>query len=165
MRLGRRTITHGFVAALLLAFGAGSLGSAQAAAPKQALAIVVADNSPVRNLSFYDLKRAFLGESTAVGTKRLLPLNFPAGTRERVGFDRAVLGMNEEEIARYWIDRKIRGQPGSPRAITPVDVLLKIVMRLDGAITYVDPGEVRAGLRVVSIDGKLPDDPAYPVTF
>jgi hypothetical protein len=165
MRLGRRSLVVLGLGPLLLAAGIGITHSAGAAAPKQVLAVVASNNSPIRNLSFYDLKRAYLGESTAVGSKRLLPLNFPAGSRERTLFDRAVLGMSQEEVARYWIDRKIRGQPGSPRAITPVEVLLKIVTKLDGAITYVDARDIKPGVQVVTIDGKLPDDPGYPVAF
>lgn len=165
MRLRRRSFC-------LLGFGSlvalpafGTTWPVEAQTSRRVLAIVVAKDSAVRGLSFYDLKRAFLGESTTAGGARLIPLNFPPASRERVAFDKNVLGMSPEEAARYWIDRKIRGLSGSPRAVTPSDVLLKVVSKLSGSITYVEHHAVGQDLRVVPVDGKLPTDPGYPVTF
>jgi hypothetical protein len=163
MRIGRRSLNVLALAALLGMAATGATPVVGAAKP--ALAIVVSRDSSIRDLSFYELKRAFLGENVAAGGKRLIPLNFPPNSRERTAFDKVVLGMSQEEAARYWIDRKIRGQPGSPRAITPVEVLMKVVARLDGAVTYADPRDLNPGVKIVTIDGKGPEDPGYPITF
>jgi hypothetical protein len=138
---------------------------AGADAPKQVLAVVVAKDSGIRGMSFYDLKRTYMGVSTSVSGTRVVPFNFASGSRERTGFDKTVLNMSPEEAARYWIDRKIRGLPGSPRAVTPVAVLLKVVARLPGGVAYVDPKDVTAEVKAIPIDGKLPNDPGYPVKF
>jgi hypothetical protein len=156
----------GLAASAMLALSAtGAAPLAAAETRTQVLAIVVAHDSGVRDVSFYDLKRAFMGESTAVDGTRLVPLNSPPQSRERVAFDRVVLGMSQEEVARYWIDRKIRGQPGSPRAIAPVELLVKVVSKLDGTLTYVDPAHVVSGVKVVSVDGKLPHQAGYRLTY
>jgi hypothetical protein len=92
-------------------------------------------------------------------------LNQSTQSEDRIGFDQVVLGFSAEESARYWIDRKIRGQSGSPKAIDPPALLLKVVMRLAGSIAYVQPGSVHTGVKVIRVDGKLPDDKGYPIVY
>jgi hypothetical protein len=164
MRFTRRAAL-GLSFGLLLTCVSSSATSVAADAPKRVLAIVVARDSAIGGMSFYDLKRAFMGESTAVAGTRLVPLNFMPNSRERIAFDTTVLKMSPEEVARYWIDRKIRGLPGSPRAVAPVEVLMKVVGRLPGAVSYGEPGNVSPDVKVIPIDGKLPSDPGYPLTF
>jgi hypothetical protein len=131
---------------------------------QEPLAIVVAKNSAVHELSTYQLKRLYLGDNmNTPDGKKLLPLNRGTNTHERVGFDRTVLGMTPEEAARYWIDRRIRGLSGAPKSVDPANVLQKVVARLPGSISYVRQHELTDAVKVVKIDGKLPGDAGYPV--
>jgi hypothetical protein len=82
-----------------------------------------------------------------------------------VRFDQAVLGMTPERVSRYWIDRKIRGQSGPPRALDSADLVQRVVARLDGGIGYVRMNELKADVKVVRVDGKSPKDSGYPVEF
>ncbi len=129
------------------------------------LAIVVASDSPIAELSSYDLKRLFGGDPVNAAGKRLVPLNQGTDAPDRLGFDRVVLGFSAEEAARYWIDRKIRGQSGSPKAIDPPSLLLKVVTRLSGSVAYVQVSSVQPGVKAIRIDGKLPDDKGYPIVY
>jgi hypothetical protein len=142
---------------------AGSIRSASAESPVP-LAVVVAANSPLTNFSTYDLKHLYLGEFvTGPDGKRLIPLNLSAQSRDRVAFDASVLGMTPDQGSAYWIDRRIRGQSGSPRAVDSIDLAQRIVARLDGAVAYVPISAVRADVKVVRVDGKLPTDPTYHI--
>jgi len=132
---------------------------------KTKLAIIVSKDSPVSDISIYDLKRLYLGERVNASGKRLLPLNLAPSSRERAAFDKTVLGMSPDAIARYWIDRKIRGDSGPPKTIEPLDLLQRVVARLDGAIGYAPASEVRPELKVVRLDGKGPSDRGYPLEF
>jgi len=132
---------------------------------KTRLAIVTSKDSPVSDISFYELKRLYLGEQINASGKRLLPLNLPPAFRERGAFDKIVLNMSPEQIARYWVDRKIRGDSGPPKSIEPLDLLQRVVARLDGAIAYAPVNEVRPELKVLRIDGKGPNDNGYPLEF
>lgn len=132
---------------------------------KTTLAIVVAKDSPVSDISFYELKRLYLGELVNASGKRLLPLNLTPATRERSGFDKTVLGMSPEVIARYWVDRKIRGDSGPPKSIEPLDLLQRVVARLDGAIGYAPANAIRPELKAIRIDGKAPGDSGYSLEF
>lgn len=132
---------------------------------KTRLAIVVAKNSPVSDISFYELKRLYLGEHISASGKRLLPLNLTPNSRERGAFDKTVLNMSPEAIARYWVDRKIRGDSGPPKTIEPLDLLQRVVARLDGAVGYAPVNEIRPELKALRIDGKSPSDSGYPLEF
>src|SRR5215216_1183662 len=74
------------------------------------LAIIVSPNSKVTNISLADLRRVFQSERlTDPDGNRLIALNHPPKTVDRVGFDQVVMGMDADAVGRFWIDRKIRG--------------------------------------------------------
>ena len=133
------------------------------AGEKMRLALVVSKDSPVNEISFHDLKRLYKGEAVNAAGKRLVPLNLAPLTTERAAFDKAVLGMDPEATARYWIDRKIRGQSGAPKTIEPASLVQRVVGRLDGAIGYVRANEVNADVKLVKVDGKVPNQAGYPI--
>jgi hypothetical protein len=146
---------------------AASVGAspALAADEKFRFALVVAKDSPVSDISSYDLKRLYKGDPINVAGKRLVPMNLPTSSPHRTHFDQAVLGMNPETVNRYWIDRKIRGQSGPPKAFDSVDLIQRVVARVDGGIGYVRVNEIRPDVKVVRVDGKLPKDPGYSLEY
>lgn len=160
MKTRRLLLACFFVLAPLLTGSASTVSAADAGAK---LAVVVAKDFPVDELSFGDLKRLYLGDPINVGGKRLIPLALPPRTAERVSFDESVLGMNPDEVGRYWIDRKIRGQAGAPKALDSGDLLVRVVGKVDGAVGYVHATAVGPGVKVLRIDGKAPNDPSYRV--
>ena len=145
---------------------AGSLGAwptvarAQPGAPS--LAIVVAKSSPIQQLTQFELKKLYLGSIiTDAAGERIIPFNQTPNAPDRVLFEDRVLGMTPEEVARYWIERKIRGQGGAPKAVSPADLLQKVVSRLEHSVAYVRADQVLPDVRVIAIDGHLPGDGAY----
>lgn len=142
---------------------AGGRGSPQNSEPApDRLAIVVALESPIRALSRFELKKLYLGAhiSDPAG-ERIMPFNQPLSAPDRLSFESRVLGMSPDEVARYWIDRKIRGESGAPKAVAPVDVLQRLVSRLVHSIAYVRVGQVLPQVRPIAIDGRLPADDDY----
>jgi hypothetical protein len=130
------------------------------------LAVVVAQGSSVQDLSLTELRRIFTneGDSDPSG-QRFLPFNHPAHTTDRVAFDKIVLGMSADEVSQFWIERKIRGLPGPPRSVDSLSLLLRLIARLPGAISYARPAQLTGDVRAIRINGKLPSDPAYPLVF
>jgi hypothetical protein len=129
------------------------------------LALVVGKESPVSDVSLPDLKRLYLGEHVNAAGQRLIPLNLAPLMRERTGFDKAVLNMTPDAIARYWVDRKIRGDSGPPKSLDSADLVQRVVARLDGAIGYAPAAEIRPDVKVIRVDGKLPNDGGYSLEF
>lgn len=81
------------------------------------------------------------------GGKRVLPFNFPPKHEIRVAFDEAVLQMDPDEVARYWIDRRIRGGNAPPKQVPSAQVIVRLVQKLEGAIAYV-PQSLASGVRI-----------------
>lgn len=138
------------------------LSSRRASAEDTRLVVVVAAKSPVTNVSRAALKRAFLGEPLVVNETRLTPFNAEPQTAERRGFDESLLGMAADEVGRFWIDRKVRGQGAAPRSL-PGAQLAKVVAKFPGAIGYVRVDQLTPDVKPVKIDGVAYDDPRYGI--
>jgi hypothetical protein len=151
-----RLATIATVVGMLLLVGAAP--ALRAADPP--LVVVVAAANPMADISRANLRRAFLGEPTSGPGGKLIPLNQPPGTPARTQFDRIVLDLEPEAVARFWIDQRIRGQGGAPRSVA-VSMLVRVVPQLAGTICYVRANEVGPGMKAITIDGKKPGDPGY----
>jgi hypothetical protein len=130
------------------------------------LAVVVAQASSVQDLRLSEVRRIFTneGDSDPSG-QRYVPFNHPPHTTDRVAFDKIVLGMSPDEVSQFWIERKIRGMPAPPRSVDSLSLLLRLIARLPGGISYARPAQLTAEVRAIRVNGKLPSDPAYPLTF
>jgi hypothetical protein len=138
------------------------LGVPSAQAQSQALALVVAKNSPIQQLSQYELKKLYLGANiNDPSGERIIAFNQAPNSPDRVAFEQRVLGMSAEEVSRYWIDRKIRGEGGAPKAVGSVELLQRVVSKLEHSVAYVRADQVRPEVRVVAIDGSVPGDSGY----
>ncbi len=79
---------------------------------------------------------------------RIVPFNFPAKHEVRVAFDQEILEMSPDDVARYWIDRRIRGGNPPPKQVPNGSMIVKLVQRLEGAIAYVPESNVMDGVRI-----------------
>jgi hypothetical protein len=132
---------------------------------KVRLVMVIARESPLDALSLRDLKHLYRSDSEGPRGMQLIPIAQPVSSPDRIGFDQTVLGMSPDEMGRYWIDRKIRGQAGPPKAIGPGALLQQVVRNLPGALGYVRATEVRPDVKVLRIDGISPNDDGYPLVY
>jgi hypothetical protein len=126
--------------------------------------VVVGAQTPLHDISRSELRRVYLGEVTDLHGLRLVALNQAPGTPARVDFDRALLALEPEAIARFWIDQRIRGQGSAPRAIPSVALLLRVLAQLPGGVSYVRKSDLPAagaGVKVLTVDGKKPGEPGY----
>lgn len=135
------------IAAAVALGSATVIGRAQAAEP-----LVVIVNKSVGQAAFSQ------GELSAIfttrkrnfdGGQRVIPLNLPPRAEARVTFDREILGMGPDEVARYWIDRKVRGGNPPPRHVPSAALVARLVEKLPGAIGYV-PASLAGTLRIVA---------------
>jgi hypothetical protein len=152
--------------AIILLLSLPSTERVARASERVVLAVVVAKTSNVQDISLSELMRVFTneGDSDSSG-QRYVPFNHPPHTTDRVAFDKIVLGMSPDEVSQFWIDRKIRGLSGPPRSVDSLSLLLRLIDRLPGAISYARPAQLTAEVRAVRVNGKLPNDPDYPLAF
>lgn len=146
---------------LLLSFAIVMLLVQVAAADRKKLVVVVVKGSSLTSISRSDLKHCFLGDPISSGGKTLVPFNSEAKTSERMGFDRGVLGMSPDEVGRYWVDRRVRGQAGAPRSLPSVMHMVKVVAKFPGAIGYVPVDQLTPDLQAVKLDGVPYTDASY----
>jgi len=152
-------MTHLFRFFLLLVLVALVPTPSAGAGPR--LVVVVAKGSPITNISKADLKQVYLTQTTTLGGTKVIPFNFETKTPQRIAFDQIVLGMGGDEAARYWIDRKIRGQRPPPRAVPSVAYMAKLVQMFPGALGYLPETDLPANIQPVTINGLNYKDPQY----
>jgi hypothetical protein len=134
-----------------------------AAADTKKLVVVVAKGSSMTNISRSDLKRVFTGDTVSADGKPLVPFNANTNTPERTGFDKAVLGMSPDEVGRYWVDRKVRGQSAAPRSLPSAAHIAKVTAKFPGAISYLPADQLTSDIQAVSVDGVAYTDGKYNI--
>jgi ABC-type phosphate transport system substrate-binding protein len=156
---------------VIIALASGSVDSnmtvAAAPAPgggaEQALAIIVNQSNPVENFSFDDLRKIFLGErSHWPNGRRITLVMLDPAQPERKAVLRDIYGMNEKDFNNHFIQGVFTGAVFvSPKTLAnPADVR-KFVFNVPGAIGYVRASDVDSSVKVLRVDGRLPEDKDY----
>jgi hypothetical protein len=135
--------------------------SRTAGADGKKLVVVVAKGSELRSISRVKLKHCFLSNGVSDGAKTLVPFNASIGAPERSAFDRAVLGMSPDDVGRFWVNRKVRGQSAAPRSLPSNALMAKIVARFPAAIGYLPVDQLTPEVQPVAVDGVPYTDPRY----
>jgi ABC-type phosphate transport system substrate-binding protein len=153
-------VLRGFV--LAIATVASAAGAVQAQTP---VAIVVHPNTPVENLSLTQLRNVFLGEQQFWGDNSRITLLVRApASAEREFVLKRIYRMNEGQFRQYWIAKLFRAEVASgPKIVYSSEMALELVTAIPGAITFLPANAIVSGAKVVRVDGKLPNDPGYPL--
>jgi hypothetical protein len=131
------------------------------AADGPTLLIVTGRGTAITSIAKAELRRLFLGDRVTAGGQQLTAFNLPAASAERQLFEQRVLEMSPVQVAKYWIDRRIRGQSGAPKTAPGPEVLLKIAANFPGAITYVPSVALGPAVKALAIDGRSSTSPGY----
>ena len=131
------------------------------------LAVVVNSDTPVTDLSLAEVRRVFLGQRQYWSAKLPVVLLIRAPVaRERDVVLRVIYQMSEEEYTQYWVAKIFRAEVTSPpKIVYSNDMQYELVTAIPGAIAFVDARNVRPGVKVVRIDGKLPGEKGYPLRY
>jgi ABC-type phosphate transport system substrate-binding protein len=130
---------------------------------EQSLAIIVNQSNPVENFSLPELRKIFLGQRShwPNGRRITLVMMDPAQPERKVIL-REIYGMNEKDLSNHFIQGVFTGTVlASPKTLaTPAEVL-KFVFNVPGAIGYLRASEVDGSVKVLRVDGHLPEDKDY----
>jgi ABC-type phosphate transport system substrate-binding protein len=136
---------------ILLAFSSLLLWQGASSAGEDVIAVIANKDVPEQKLGRDELRPIFQVTKTQWSNgSSVVPLNLPDDNSLRKGFDSAVLGLDPDRVARYWIDRKIRGDARPPKRLSSPSAVLKAVAKTRGAIGYVPVGDVDASVKVVA---------------
>ena len=145
------------VVTLLFALAAGS-----PCAARGQIAVIAHPDSPVLDLSLEELSQIFLGQVTVTDAG---PVTLAEHAAARADFYRSILGMAEAQVDRHWIGVVFRGGDASPpRKLSDAASVRDFVASNPGAIAFVALASVDGSVRVVTIDGRAPSDPDYPIS-
>ena len=128
------------------------------------IAVVVHSALPINNLSFAELRQLLLGDRAywSSNVRVTLLIRAPV-SRERDVVLKTVYGMSEAQFRQYWIGKVFRAEtPTGPKVVYSGEMAIEMVNRIPGAITFIEGAQTR-GLKVVSIDGHMPGERAYPL--
>ena len=160
----RRSVAHQRrkirVRALLLGSCVCSLLCAAlvASASNVRLSVIAHPSVGERRLGEAELYGLFTGTVKRWGNgEPAIPMNLPPGTPLRAEFDRTILKGEPDEVAKFWIDQRIRGKGSAPRQIPTVEMMARVVSMLPGAVGYVDAEHVPPGVTVLAViqNGKV----------
>lgn len=144
----------------LLALGGGARG-ANAPEDSGVLVVVAHPDTAPRTLTPAELTSVFMGAMRQWPgdgpTMPIVAFNYPPDHALRVAFDRAVLRMSPDEVGRFWLDQRIRGQGRPPRQVPDPELMARLVARVPGALGYVPPKLVDQHVRVIArvVNGKV----------
>jgi len=75
-----------------------------------------------------------------------------------------ILGMSEREYEQYWIALVFRGEvEGGPVAVPTIGMQLEALSVFPGAITLVRAKDVKPGMKMLKVNGRIPGEAGYPV--
>jgi ABC-type phosphate transport system substrate-binding protein len=142
---------------------AGFAGSASVSAQTGGVAVVVNEKNPITNLSTPELRKLFAGEKHAWtgGLPVKLFVRAP-GAHERFVLLK-LLGMTEREYKQYWIEQVFRGEAqAQPVGLYSNGMQREAVVLYPGAVALVSVQDVKLGMKVIKIDGHMPNEQGYP---
>ena len=147
--------------AMLASLLAGS--SILAQSKQDDVAVIVNPQNQIESISSTDLRKIFAGE------KRSWNSNIPVfvvvrapQAHERDILLSHVLRMTESEYKQYWVKKVYSGEvPREPLALLSNGMQLEAVRADKGGIALINLADVKQGVKVLKVDGKLPGAPAY----
>lgn len=115
------------------------------------IAVIVNPSNPVTKLDQGDLRPIFqTSKTTWPNGDKIVAFNLSEEDAIRQDADLAMLGLDAERVARYWVDRKIRGGNAAPKKAPSVAVMVKLVASQTGGIGYVPLSEVSKDVKVIA---------------
>lgn len=159
----RRALLRLAVGALAAAVLAGPVGARAEDRPE--IAVVVSAHLALEGLNRTELReivsgnRRFWREGERI---ELIVASTPSP--ERAMFVERLCAMSETQFGQYWIGQVFRGRATSaPRAAPDRATALALVAALPGAVALVQAGDLPGTVKALSIDGRLPGEPGYPL--
>ena len=136
-------------------------------AAAESLVVIVNPGNPVESLTFEDLVKIFKKE------KRHWPhggeiylLMREAGSREQGMILEMIYGMDALALKKLWLTKLYTGEISSfPKVISSNESVREFVKKVPTAIGIIGETYVDADVRILRIDGKLPGEKGYRLTY
>src|SRR5258705_2010639 len=127
------------------------------------LAIVTHPGTPVTQLTFTELRQVLKGDKQYWSPDLPVVLFVRATTStERSAVLDGIYQMTEPQFKQYWIAKTFRAESASsPKNLRSNELTQQFVSATAGAIGFMANNDVKAGVKVLKIDGRLPGETGY----
>jgi ABC-type phosphate transport system substrate-binding protein len=128
-----------------------------------AIAIVVHKDVPVENLSLQELRSIFLADRQFWENRTRITLLVRAPNSDERSFVlERIYQMSEAQFRQYWIAKMFRAEvPRGPKIVLSTGMALDLVVAIPGSISFTRADAVTDDVKLVRVDGLLPDDDGY----
>jgi ABC-type phosphate transport system substrate-binding protein len=151
--------------ACLFAASPAVLAQDAGAGNPDAIAIVVHKDLPVESLTLEELRSIFLADRQfwENRTRITLLVRAPQSDERSFVLDR-IYQMSEAQFRQYWIAKMFRAEvPRGPKIVLSSGMALDLVVAIPGSISFTRADAVTNDVKVIRIDGLLPNDAGYPL--
>src|SRR5262245_47806724 len=126
-------------------------------------AIVTHPGTPVSQLTFTELRQVLKGDKQYWSPDLPVVLFVRAPTSaERSAVLDVIYQMTEPQFKQYWIAKQFRAESAtSPKNMRSNDLTQQFVSSTAGAIGFMAAGDVKPGVQVLKIDGRMPGESGY----
>ncbi len=134
------------------------------AAPRRSVAVAVSPKNTQTNLTLAELRKIFSGEKrTWPDGARVKLFSRAPGTIERTALLK-LLGKSEIEYKQFWTGKVYQGEAEAEPMILPSNGMQREALTAyPGAIALVDAADIKPGMKLLKVDGKLPEEENYPL--
>ena len=144
------------------------LGVSPAEAAGDPIVVIVNNSNPVDNLSMGELKKLFLSDRSRWDTgKAVAPVMLTPGAAERTSFLKAVCGMSDADLSKYFMQAAFTGKSATPpKEVGSAGAVKAFVSSSPGAIGFVKALDFHGdgsdgGIKAVKVDGAAAGDAGY----
>ena len=143
------------LAVAILAFAGLSASAAGVAVEKSVIAVIVANELPVKTISLPELKLIYWRKKTYwADGQRMHPVNLPSDNPLRLQFSNSILGSPPSAQNDYWNGLYFHGI-SPPHVVYSEEAAIRYVQETTGSIGYVDACKI--GSRVKPIFWIMPN--------
>jgi hypothetical protein len=129
------------------------------------VAIIANSEVPVHDLSFAEVRKIFLGDRQFWNSELRIALLVPGWqAAERRMMLQRICEKDEVQYRHYWIAKVFTTEVvAAPKVVSSPEVTARLVREIRGAVALIDASQIPPGVRVLSIDGRQPGEPGYPL--
>jgi ABC-type phosphate transport system substrate-binding protein len=125
--------------------------TAVASSAADSLVVVVNPAVPVTKLSASELEAIFsCSKKNWPDGSNISAFSYAPEDTTRRAFDSVVLRMSPDEVARFWLDQRVRGGARPPRQVPDPGLASRLTAKLPGSIAFIPESLVNPGVKVVA---------------
>jgi len=126
------------------------------------IVIIVNKDNPIDNVSFKELQQIYLGEKLSFSNRKSIVLGVDADIKQQ--FIKKLFNWSEIKFKQHWMNMIFSGASYvAPKEFKRLDELVRFITLNEGSIAFIDITEVDENIKVVTVDGKLPENEDYPL--